>query len=122
MRPSLALMRQALLDRPTQLLPHRQLVPVLDELDQFAVSHSEHRTRRPAGLAPSGWDLAVRLAAVAAFGGIPQAYPVPLGEEHIEADEVQVVGLLHDPAVVLGVLLQRVDLGERAGSNESVHD
>ena len=32
---------EALLDRPAELLPHRQLVPLLDEFDELAVFDAE---------------------------------------------------------------------------------
>src|SRR5262249_31034165 len=93
-RRSPAPAHQAFLDRPAQLLPHRQLVPVLDELGQFTALHPEQGAGRPAGRPPGRRDTPVRLAGVAPLGGVPQRHPVPLGEQHVEADEVQVVDLL----------------------------
>lgn len=47
---------------------------------------------------------------------VPYTDSVSFGKENIEIDNVQLVDLLHDLGVILSILLQRVDVRERGGS------
>src|SRR3954463_10340133 len=84
------LVSQAFLNRPPQLLPHRQLVPLLDELGELAIFHAKEGAGRPAGPAASGSDITMRLALMASLRGVTQAHAVFAGEEHVEAEQAQI--------------------------------
>jgi hypothetical protein len=47
---------------------------------------------------------------VVPFRGVPQSYLIILCKKYIEADDMQVIHLLHELAVILGVLFQRMNI------------
>lgn len=51
---------------------------------------------------------------------IPHTDSIILRKEDLEADNVQVDHLLHEAAMVFGIFLQRMDMGERRRSNKVI--
>jgi len=62
----------------------------------------------------------VRFTAVRTLGAVAQADSIGVGEQDVEGDDVEIVDLLHEPTVVLGVFLERVDPWESGRCDEAV--
>src|SRR6185437_5278520 len=110
----------AFLRRPAKLLPHGQLVPFLDEFGDFAVFETKDGGGVPVGATVGRLDFAVRLAVVRTLSGIAQADSVVFGKQDVKIDDAEIVHLLHQLALLLGILLDGLNFRKGCGRDEAI--
>ena len=73
---------------PAQLLPHMQLIPILDKTMHLAIPDLKNRRGTPPRLPPTRLDPGMRRATVTALGRVSQQHVRVLGPGLVELNDV----------------------------------